>query len=161
MRATIAGAALVSVAWYALVEWAYFSRQGPTFRRVFSRVNRVSVDDFSYRAPWLAAVSYVVLVVAFALLAVWPAVHASSQQQRPSRRATGHPGRAYLACLWRAVTLSAAVYIVYDFTTYTTVFPFGLHTALWDVLYGVVAIPVLVVAPAAALLAHLYYSQSQ
>lgn len=159
----VAVAAIVAVAWYALVEWAYFSSQGPRFRRAFARANRVAVRDFSYRAPWLGAASYVTLVAAFALLAVWPAAASRRPPQQASRRMPScppstcravRPGEAYLACLWRAVLLAAAVYVVYDLTTYATVFPFDLHTALWDMLYGAMVVPVLTVAPAAALLAH-------
>lgn len=149
-------AAILAVLWYAVVEWTYFSIQGSSFRTIFAAANGMTPSTFSYRAPWLALITYMVLVAAFAVLAVWPAVSvsASARERSASGSTTSSPIRAYFECLWRAVALGAAVYTTYDFTTFSTVFPFGSRHVLIDLVYGVVAIPALVAAPAAALIAY-------
>ena len=152
---------LAGLVWYAVVEATYFALQGKHFRTVFAAANRVSpASAFRYRgAPWVAVAAYVVLLTALALLVVVPAVE---NAMRSHEKKKGHRvvGAAYTCALWRAVLLCAAVYVVYDLTTYATVHAFGLRTVGWDMAYGIVAVPVAVVAPVAALAAYLLSSSS-
>jgi len=154
--AAIAVSVLAGLVWYAVVEATYFGMQGKHFRTVFAAANRVSpASAFEYRgAPWVAVVAYTVLLTSLALLAVVPAVR---NAMRSHGKTKGHRvvGAAYLCALWRAVLLCAAVYVTYDLTTYATVHAFGLRTAGWDMAYGIIAVPVAIVAPVAALAAYL------
>jgi len=141
-------AIVLSVVWYALVEWIYFSAQSATFRRIFSEANGcASPAAFSYRAPWLGIVTYIVLLTSISVLAIAPSLSLARGDRRRK-----NPGRAYLSCLWRSVLLAAAVYVTYDLTTFSTVFPFSFRHAATDLVYGIVVIPALVISPCAALL---------
>lgn len=143
--------AVIAISWYAAVEWTYFSVQGDTFRKVFAAANGSSPSEFTYRAPWLGLITYTVLLSAFALLAVVPAIRDSCKPYlRPSQCAR----RAYIGCLWRSVVLAAAVYVTYDFTTFSTLFSFDLIHAVTDVAYGIFIVPSFVMAPTASILAY-------
>lgn len=156
--AIVSAVTVAGIAWYALVEGIYFYLHGPRLSATFARANAVAGDGSRGgrgaafpRMPWLGAVVYVVLVLAHALLSVWPALQSScSSSSGATRTTTTSSSTAYVACLWRAVLLSAAVYVTYDLVTYITVLPFGAGTMMWDIFYGVVVVPCAVVAPVAA-----------
>lgn len=152
-----------AVIWYAVVESVYFYVHGPRLRELFSSVNANAGKKSAppYRATWLAILSYVVLVVAYATLAVVPSITGASETRpsnaTPGSSRDGSPDGARLwgafgQSLWRAVVLSAAIYGTYDIATYITVHSYTAQAAIVDFLYGTVVLPVLVVAPAAVAL---------
>lgn len=152
----VALASVAGVLWYAFVEWSYFSVQGPHFRKTFAKANGKSVDAFSYRAPWVSLIAYVCLVLAYVFLAILPALNVRPPHTPRDGKKTEDNlrlGRVYAECLWRAVLLSLAVYGTYDLATYATVFSFGADSVAIDMAYGVVVLPVVVVAPVAVLVA--------
>lgn len=149
----VSAASIGAVLWYALLEWFYFHIQGVHYRRIFAHTNQVNVNRFDYRSPWLALIPYIALLIAFSALAVAPAViEAVHGRSIPSACARV----AYVSCLWRSFALSAAVYATYDITTYITIFTFPFRSSLIDMAYGVLFLPAIITAPAAAFIAYVW-----
>ena len=147
-------ASLAGLIWYGLVEFLYFGLQGPHFRKIFAKANGVPSKEFSYRAPWAPIVAYTLLVAAYTVLAVLPALGIfDKEHQHNNTYITPRSVDAFLGSLWRAIVLSLAVYGTYDLATHATIFPFGLKSALIDMAYGVIILPALVVAPVSAMIA--------